>query len=64
MKFCTACQSRREEAGGVTRKGKYTARWMCQQCAEKKSESIYKAKTPTRPETLAQVRAMLYGKAA
>ena len=63
MKFCTACQAHREEAGGVTRRGKGYARWMCQQCAEKKSESIYKAKTPTRPETLAKVKAMLYGSA-
>lgn len=64
MKFYTACQAFKEESGGVTRRGKGFARWMCQPCAERKTESIYKAKVATRPETLAKVRAMLYGKAA
>ena len=42
MKFCTGCQCHRPVEGGMTRRCRNTARWMCRACAERKSESIYK----------------------
>ena len=41
-KFCTSCQCTREEAGGIYKRGKTTARWICKPCIEKRSESPYR----------------------
>ena len=62
-RFCTACQSYRSADGGELRRTAKVTRWMCQDCAEKKTQSIYKAKSPTTAKTLAKIRAALYGAA-
>lgn len=41
MKFCTSCQGVKTE-GERQRRGKVW-RWICKDCLERKSESIYKS---------------------
>ena len=63
MKFCTNCQSMRQEEGGVLRRTARAGRWMCKECAERKTESIYKSKTKgATPESLARLKAALAGR--
>lgn len=45
LRFCTACQANREEAGGHWRGGRGWRRWICQACTERKSESIYSSRS-------------------
>jgi hypothetical protein len=41
-RFCTSCQTDREEATGEVKvKGKIK-RWVCRACLDRKSESIYR----------------------
>ena len=42
-KFCTTCQSHRPIEGGIAKEARYRG-WRCKQCAEHKTESIYKSK--------------------
>ncbi len=44
-RFCTACQAMRDVEGGIMRQARRTARWICKCCVERRSESIYKAKS-------------------
>lgn len=46
-KFCTTCQAYRPLAGGVSKEARYRG-WRCKECAEHKSESIYKSKGRAR----------------
>lgn len=41
-RFCTSCQAIKDEAGGVFKRVKTTARWICLDCVNKRSESPYK----------------------
>jgi hypothetical protein len=41
-KFCTSCQSYKGIDGGVNRKFRTTARWICHSCITHKSNSIYR----------------------
>ena len=41
-KFCTSCQSYKDIDGGVNRKFRTTARWICHSCITHKSHSIYR----------------------
>ena len=41
-KFCTSCQCTRDLDGGIYRRGKNTARWICKPCVERRSESPYR----------------------
>lgn len=41
-KFCTSCQSYKDIDGGVNRKFRTTARWICHSCITHKSNSIYR----------------------
>lgn len=41
-RFCTSCQTHRVLAGGKIKPTRQSPRWVCKQCAEKKSESAYK----------------------
>lgn len=41
-KFCTSCQSYKDINGGVNRKFRTTARWICHSCITHKSHSIYR----------------------
>lgn len=41
-KFCTSCQSYKEIDGGIKRKFRTTARWICHACITHKSNSIYR----------------------
>ncbi len=63
MRFCTGCQAHRSEEGGITRRARKTARWMCKACAEKKTESIYKA-TSGRACNVQKLMTSLYEKAS
>jgi hypothetical protein len=48
MRFCTACQSYRMLDGGeMQRRGK-VMRWLCKDCLDQKSPSIYKSKGRSR----------------
>ena len=46
-KFCTTCQQQRPLKGGISKEARYRG-WRCKECAEHKSESIYKSKGRTR----------------
>ncbi len=59
-RFCTACQTHRPEEGGVYRKCNRTARWICHECAQLKTVSIYTATKPTSPKTIEAIRRALY----
>lgn len=41
MKFCTSCQFTRAEEGGMIKPGKIK-RWVCKQCIDKNTDSIYR----------------------
>jgi hypothetical protein len=41
-KFCTSCQCYRDIDGGVNRRFRTTARWLCHSCVTHKSHSIYR----------------------
>jgi len=41
LKWCSACNSRREIEGGHWKDCRKTRRWVCQSCAELKSPSFY-----------------------
>ena len=41
-KFCTSCQSYKCIDGGIKRKLRNTARWICHSCITHKSHSIYR----------------------
>jgi len=41
-RFCTSCQAMKEATGGVYKQLNRTARWICLDCLEKRSESIYR----------------------
>lgn len=64
MRFCTTCQSSKDEEGGVTKRtGKFgkCSRWLCKACAERTSVSIYKSKGgPTPQAKLDKLRIALY----
>lgn len=60
-KFCTGCQCFRDIEGGYVKKANRTSRWVCKNCAEKKTVSIYQSKNPTSKAMLAKVKTMLYG---
>lgn len=61
-KFCTSCQCYRDTQGGVMRKVKTTARWICQPCIAKKSESVYKNRSG-RVADVPALMAKLYARA-
>ena len=61
-RFCTSCQSDREQEGGVFRRGPRTNRWICQSCVEHKTESIYRNTSGKLSDT-AHVLRQLYGRA-
>lgn len=52
MRFCTSCQAQRSIEGGVMRKLRSTARWICSHCAAHKTESIYKSIRPMKQADL------------
>ena len=64
MRFCTTCQSDRDEEGGVTKRtGKFgqCSRWLCKSRAERKTVSIYKSKGGnTTQAKLDKLRLALY----
>jgi len=62
-KFCTNCQSQREVEGGVFRKSRTTGRWMCKQCFERKTESIYMNRSG-KVADVKTIMSKLYQKAA
>ena len=61
MRFCTSCQTNREEEGGVMRKLRSTARWVCAPCLNRNTNSIYKAKRPTTKRDLVKFAVYLRG---
>lgn len=48
-KFCTTCQQHKPLAGGVQKQSRFRG-WRCKQCAEHKSESIYKSQGRKRDQ--------------
>jgi hypothetical protein len=63
QRFCTSCQAMRDIEGGELRRCRRTARWMCEPCVKKKSESIYKNKSG-RPADVARLMDALYRRVA
>jgi hypothetical protein len=62
-KFCTSCQCTRDAEGGVFRKTRTSGRWICQPCAEHKTESIYKNRSGQIAD-VNRIMEKLYRKAA
>jgi hypothetical protein len=61
-RFCTSCQAVKNEAGGVFKRVNKTARWICLDCLEKRSESLYKAQSG-RPADVRKLFARLQARA-
>jgi hypothetical protein len=61
QRFCTSCQAMRDIDGGELRRCRGTARWMCELCVKKKSESIYKNKSG-KPCDVRRLMQQLYGR--
>jgi hypothetical protein len=51
-KFCTGCQRIRPIEGGIIKPTASSKRWMCLQCVERKSESLYAGGRKTVYRTL------------
>jgi hypothetical protein len=62
-KFCTSCQCSREIEGGVFRRLRKTARWICKTCVEHKTESIYRNQSGQTAD-VGKIMQALYLKAA
>lgn len=63
QRFCTGCQCLRDASTGQTKHFRTTARWLCQLCVDRKSESIYKNRSG-KPANVAKIMDALYRKVA
>lgn len=61
-RFCTSCQAVKNEAGGVFKRVNKTARWICLDCLERRSQSPYKAQS-TRLSDISRIIAQLQARA-
>lgn len=59
MRFCTTCQRMREEAGGWLKPAYKTRRWLCEDCKNRVTPSIYKGSGKGKGRGAAYIRALL-----
>jgi hypothetical protein len=59
LRFCTSCQSDREEATGEFKAGSKIKRWICRGCIDHKTASPYKNMSKEPRPTAAEVRSAM-----
>lgn len=62
-RFCTSCQCDRDTEGGIVKRSRKSARWICKPCLEHTSVSIYK-NTSGKPADVKRIMTELWDKRA